>query len=1492
MSQSICRTLARLVGAFVLLTGFAATSQAEIAANWKIVAPYGDTTATIASKALTANVVTITTTAPHGFRIGEYVQVQCSPADSVVDTSKQTTYQITATPAATTFTFARSAGSFVAQASGGIVKRMVLATNGTNTAMCYNPATGHVLVSRGGGILTTPTNGVGIHAFNFDGTDIGELSMGPAISSKSLTANIATITTANPHGLTVGQQIIVSMDTPDTTFDTAVGGNVSVAATPSTTTFTYTKNAANVGAAAATGKVKIAAFGQTVFSKIRADQGGGIYGCVATLSQLSATDPFTVYYWASESADPVVIYRNNASDGTVPTFAVGPRMPATQGPGAGAYRLGESAFDVVADGSGASANVQIYLLKSIQALTGVDRFFRLDGTKVAGVPVISATSSVSLVGGSSANGQATAGSIAVDGYGGQVYVGFNAAGSEFARYESDGTGRSPVPAIKSATIASVSLTTNVATITTTGNHEFLVGQVVTIRGVDAVFNGSNAVVAVPSTTTFTFARTNANVATVASGGTVTGPNLNNQAPGSSYNAGVLNSNSTSGAIGRPVTFNGRQYYVAIEYASRGTPDSSVQWNSAMVADITGGPANAKYVDSTEAIDPCVAVTNAPPGDIAIDDQTARPGRFYVMCKNGQLGSYTIPTVAAPSTKTWSGGGDGVRWFDPANWSPAGVPNCSNDVVLNHSTVAGAYTAQIGGLVTAACRTLTIDAANAAKIACRISDEGYPCGTVFQSVGTGPNDLTMSGTFRWPLTKDESMKPRYAMIIFKGTNAVGNKLRSNNVATISTPLVSNLAVGDSIVVALNPADAAFDGTYTITTINGNSLSYASVGADIGTAVATVTTKTLTTNVATINTAAAHGFAVGQAVSVALSPADPVFDGNYQIVTVPTTTSFTYAKNNANVVATASGGSVRGSSAAGGTVRINGADQFKWNNKGTVGTYTVGGAGVFEQNGSGANGVAITGAAQTLSDGFSVTFGSTTGHLTGDTFVTNPKVCMEALYVCGDGTAANDLVVQNGGYLENYYTGQFSGAPAVINTWGGGNTCLIGANGNYVHGTSNSFNNCWTSDRVNEFFISYDGKLTWAPTANYITDLFGAAANFPATNKSYDFGNLVTANSWPTIMTDAAYNNTANPVNVSFNNFVVNANTRFVGQSTQAGGLTVTRKSLTANLATLSFASQNTQPGDTVVVALSPADPAFDGTRILTASTLTSVSFASNSADVATALSAGTITKQNGYQLRVNGNLTNNGTGLLSLDGQSATGRGVTFGGTSTVNASTSGTYAFPQGFWVKAGSSLTLGTTVTIPSAKAALVDGVVNTGANVLQAGTSAAAVGTINAASVGVINGTLKQWVGATTSTYTMPIGTATTSETATVAFQVAPSTGGSITARFVSGAPGQTGMPLVDTDSVNMFDVQNAGSWSLAAGDGLVPGTYNLSLVANGFSQIPVNDNLRVAKRAAGGPWTVDGTPGTNAFPLIARTGLSGFSEFGITEPNIARVEDAMMY
>ena len=58
--------------------------------------------------------------------------------------------------------------------------------------------------------------------------------------------------------------------------------------------------------------------------------------------------------------------------------------------------------------------------------------------------------------------------------------------------------------------------------------------------------------------------------------------------------------------------------------------------------------------------------------------------------------------------------------------------------------------------------------------------------------------------------------------------------------------------------------------------------------------------LTSNVATVTTSAAHNFTIGQRVRIA-NVANAVFNGTFTVLTVPTSTTFTYAKTNATNIA---------------------------------------------------------------------------------------------------------------------------------------------------------------------------------------------------------------------------------------------------------------------------------------------------------------------------------------------------------------------------------------------------------------------------------------------------------------------------------------------------------------------------------------------------------------------------------------------------------------
>ena len=70
-----------------------------------------------------------------------------------------------------------------------------------------------------------------------------------------------------------------------------------------------------------------------------------------------------------------------------------------------------------------------------------------------------------------------------------------------------------------ATVTNKALTSNVATLTTSVAHNFQAGDTVEVSGVDATFNGTFTILATPTSTTFTYAKTASNVTSGVATGT-------------------------------------------------------------------------------------------------------------------------------------------------------------------------------------------------------------------------------------------------------------------------------------------------------------------------------------------------------------------------------------------------------------------------------------------------------------------------------------------------------------------------------------------------------------------------------------------------------------------------------------------------------------------------------------------------------------------------------------------------------------------------------------------------------------------------------------------------------------------------------------------------------------------------------------------------------------------------------------------------------------
>ena len=103
----------------------------------------------------------------------------------------------------------------------------------------------------------------------------------------------------------------------------------------------------------------------------------------------------------------------------------------------------------------------------------------------------------------------------------------------------------------SASVTNKALTSNVATLTTSTAHNFKPGDSVTVTGVDVAFDGTFTILATPTATTFTYAKTSTDVSSTADTGTATvaaGPRevtaLDDNTPDQDYNVpGNVNYNA-------------------------------------------------------------------------------------------------------------------------------------------------------------------------------------------------------------------------------------------------------------------------------------------------------------------------------------------------------------------------------------------------------------------------------------------------------------------------------------------------------------------------------------------------------------------------------------------------------------------------------------------------------------------------------------------------------------------------------------------------------------------------------------------------------------------------------------------------------------------------------------------------------------------------------------------------------------------------------------
>ena len=192
----------------------------------------------------------------------------------------------------------------------------------------------------------------------------------------------------------------------------------------------------------------------------------------------------------------------------------------------------------------------------------------------------------------------------------------------------------------------------------------------------------------------------------------------------------------------------------------------------------------------------------------------------------------------------------------------------------------------------------------------------------------------------------------------------------------------------------------------------------------------------------------------------------------------------------------------------------------------------------------------------------------------------------------------------------------------------------------------------------------------------------------------------------------------------------------------------------------------------------------------------------------------------------------------------------------------------------AGDSLVLGNSSRI------------NTGNIGVGLGTSTVSIGALSGS--GSIYGTLQRWINASNTTVNFPLADSNgITRNVNLNYTTMPGFPGSITASFVMSVPGTNGLPL--TDAVAGVTANRAGVdgyWNLSSlmFGGTFTGTFN----ASGFLGVGNYQLLILMRRAnSAGTWGLTGihaaTTGSNSAPVLSRTGMNTYGQFGVGGNNV---------
>jgi len=470
---------------------------------------------------------TITTAANHGLVAGNPVTV------AGVDGVFNGTFTVKSATA-TTFTYSRSITASITNKLAG-AGTATLTTDGTHSFVASDVivVTGVDAALDGAQVVTI----VGANTITFaSAATVATSPVSPAglvqkafsasVNNKSLTSNIAELTTTAAHNLPVGAVVVINIG--DAVFD----GTNTITATPTPTTFRYTRVNSDVGSTAALGPVALvsrpsAAATGTATLNVSVSR-------LARLTSSGALDgAFTANLGSGLGAVSVTANTRQMVAGTATLtttaahgFAVGdtvivnindPNFNGTFVLGAGTagstlvYTVGGPPPDVGPPPQPATGTVQRGTVNAL-AINGAGTITlggQFTGTSFsANAATKGLTNNTATIVTATPHGLTTGHQVTIAG----VDANFNTTANVTVVNSTTFT----YARLLTASVVNRQRTANVATLTTSIAHGFLVGDTVTITGVDATFNGTFVLIAGTAGSTLVYDNaTNPNVGSTA-----------------------------------------------------------------------------------------------------------------------------------------------------------------------------------------------------------------------------------------------------------------------------------------------------------------------------------------------------------------------------------------------------------------------------------------------------------------------------------------------------------------------------------------------------------------------------------------------------------------------------------------------------------------------------------------------------------------------------------------------------------------------------------------------------------------------------------------------------------------------------------------------------------------------------------------------------------------------------------------------------------------